>query len=95
MINPQSLNLLTTQTQDPGDSTPREQIDFECRVRFLSFLGIGKNIIYCGFIVHTAQEKFMSHVFSCEPSAAGLCRTVEAACKVLKCDLNCFRFAEK
>ena len=27
----------------------------ECRVRFLSFLGIGQNVQQCAFIMHTAQ----------------------------------------
>lgn len=54
----------------------------ECRVRYLSFLGIGKNVKNCAFIMHTAQDKFIAHVFQCEPSSGALCKTVEAACKV-------------
>ncbi|KAG8190962.1 hypothetical protein JTE90_010825 [Oedothorax gibbosus] len=54
----------------------------ECRVRFLSFLGIGKNIKHCGFIVHTAQDEFVAHIFYCEPSSGALCKTIEAACKL-------------
>lgn len=54
----------------------------ECRVRYLSFLGIGKNVKNCAFIMHTAQDKFICHVFMCEPSSGALCKTVEAACKV-------------
>ncbi|XP_054721218.1 protein Fe65 homolog [Uloborus diversus] len=54
----------------------------ECRVRFLSFLGIGKNVKNCGFIVHTAQDDFVAHVFHCEPSSGALCKTIEAACKL-------------
>lgn len=54
----------------------------ECRVRFLSFLGIGKNVKHCGFIVHTAQDYFVAHVFHCEPSSGALCKTIEAACKL-------------
>ncbi|GFW70280.1 protein Fe65 homolog [Trichonephila clavipes] len=54
----------------------------ECRVRFLSFLGIGRNIKHCGFIVHTAQNEFVAHVFYCEPSSGALCKTIEAACKL-------------
>lgn len=55
----------------------------ECRVRYLSFLGIGKNIKNCAFIMHTAQDKFVAHVFHCEPSSGALCKTIEAACKVI------------
>ncbi|XP_055694424.1 protein Fe65 homolog isoform X2 [Lutzomyia longipalpis] len=54
----------------------------ECRVRYLSFLGIGKNVKNCAFIMHTAQDKFVVHVFQCEPSSGALCKTVEAACKL-------------
>lgn len=54
----------------------------ECRVRFLSFLGIGKNVKQCAFIVHTAQDQFVAHVFHCEPSSGALCKTIEAACKL-------------
>lgn len=54
----------------------------ECRVRYLSFLGIGKNVKNCAFIMHTAQDKFICHIFLCEPSSGALCKTIEAACKV-------------
>nr|CAD7264793.1 unnamed protein product [Timema shepardi] len=53
----------------------------ECRVRYLSFLGIGRNVKHCGFIMHTAQDLFIAHVFYCEPSSGALCKTIEAACK--------------
>lgn len=32
--------------------------------------------------MHTAQDKFICHVFMCEPSSGALCKTIEAACKV-------------
>lgn len=54
----------------------------ECRVRFLSFLGIGENVQQCAFIMHTAQDTFMCHVLHCEPTAGPLCKTIEAACKL-------------
>ncbi|XP_018900179.1 protein Fe65 homolog [Bemisia tabaci] len=54
----------------------------ECRVRYLSFLGIGKNVQQCAFIMHTAQDLFIAHVFHCEPSSGALCKTIEAACKL-------------
>lgn len=66
-------------------SFPKMQDDrliAECRVRYLSFLGIGKNVKNCAFIMHTAQDKFICHVFLCEPSSGALCKTIEAACKV-------------
>lgn len=58
------------------------QVLAECRVRFLSFLGIGREVTHCGFVMHTAQDRFVAHVFHCEPSAGALCKTIEAACKL-------------
>jgi hypothetical protein len=54
----------------------------ECRVRYLSFLGIGRDVRRCAFIVHTAQDLFVAHAFHAEPSSGALCKTIEAACKV-------------
>ncbi|XP_044747644.1 protein Fe65 homolog isoform X2 [Coccinella septempunctata] len=54
----------------------------ECRVRYLSFLGIGRIVKYCAFIMHTSEDKFIAHVFYCEPSSGALCKTIEAACKL-------------
>lgn len=63
----------------PGDES---KLLAECRVRYLSFLGIGRNVKQCGFIMHTAQDLFIAHIFHCEPSSGALCKTVEAACKL-------------
>lgn len=55
----------------------------ECRVRFLSFMGIAmRNVKLCAFIMHTAQDNYVCHVFHCEPSAGAICKTIEAACKL-------------
>ncbi|XP_037033471.1 protein Fe65 homolog isoform X4 [Bradysia coprophila] len=54
----------------------------ECRVRYLSFMGIGQNVKNCAFIMHTAEDKFVCHAFLCEPSSGALCKTIEAACKL-------------
>lgn len=32
--------------------------------------------------MHTAEDKFVCHTFTCEPSSGALCKTIEAACKV-------------
>ena len=37
---------------DSGD------INIEVRVRFLSFMGIGRDVTTCGLIVHTARDEF-------------------------------------
>ena len=54
----------------------------ESRVRFLSFLGIGRQVEHCGFIVHTANDVYIAHVLCCQPSSGAICKTIEAACKV-------------
>lgn len=69
-------STVTIQFTD-GQTSP-----LDCRVRFLSFLGIGRDIRTCAFVVHTAQDTFVSHIFYCEPNAGPLCKTIEAACKL-------------
>ncbi|WKY00548.1 hypothetical protein Q1695_014966 [Nippostrongylus brasiliensis] len=54
----------------------------QCRVRYLSFLGIGRDVKHCAFIMHTSSENFMCYVFHVEPSAATMAKTIEAACKL-------------
>uniref|UniRef100_A0A914W443 PID domain-containing protein n=1 Tax=Plectus sambesii TaxID=2011161 RepID=A0A914W443_9BILA len=54
----------------------------ECRVRYLSFLGIGRDVKHCAFIMHTSSENFMCYVFHVEPSAGAMAKTIEAACKL-------------
>jgi len=53
-----------------------------CRVRYLSFLGIGRDIKHCAFIVQTPAENFMCYVFQVEPNAGAMAKTIEAACKL-------------
>ncbi|XP_078603006.1 amyloid beta precursor protein binding family B member 2-like isoform X2 [Branchiostoma floridae x Branchiostoma japonicum] len=59
----------------------REQLT-ECRVRFLSFLGIGRNAKMFGYIHALSATKFEAHVFHCEPTAAALSKAVEGACQL-------------
>ena len=60
--------------------TDSKRSPIDCRVRFLSFLGIGQDMRKCAFIVHTAQDTFVAYSFHCEPHSGPLCKTVEAAC---------------
>ncbi|CEF67759.1 WW domain and PTB/PI domain and Pleckstrin homology-like domain-containing protein [Strongyloides ratti] len=53
-----------------------------CRVRYLSFLGIGQDIKRCAFIMQTSEESFLCYVFHVEPNAATMAKTIEAACKL-------------
>ncbi|XP_062983391.1 amyloid beta precursor protein binding family B member 1 [Elgaria multicarinata webbii] len=52
----------------------------ECRVRFLSFMGIGKDVCSFAFIMAAAPGNFRCHMVWCEPNAAGLSEAVQAAC---------------
>ncbi|KAF7636373.1 hypothetical protein Mgra_00004155 [Meloidogyne graminicola] len=53
-----------------------------CRVRYLSFLGIGRDTKHCAFIVAQSTDHFICYVFHTEPSANSLAKTIEAACKL-------------
>lgn len=52
----------------------------EIRVRYLSFMGIGRDVQTCGVIVHTARDDFQAHCFFSTPSSGALCKAIEAAC---------------
>lgn len=54
----------------------------ECRVRFLSFMGVGKDVHTFAFIMDTGNQRFECHVFWCEPNAANVSEAVQAACMV-------------
>jgi hypothetical protein len=56
---------------------------FECRIRYLSFIGIANDVRMCGFIMHSADNTFKCHAFLCENTSGPLCKTIEAACKVI------------
>ncbi|XP_043826424.1 amyloid-beta A4 precursor protein-binding family B member 2 isoform X5 [Dromiciops gliroides] len=57
-----------------------EEILVECRVRFLSFMGIGKDVHTFAFIMDTGNQRFECHVFWCEPNAGNVSEAVQAAC---------------
>ncbi|XP_069825401.1 amyloid beta precursor protein binding family B member 1 [Dendropsophus ebraccatus] len=52
----------------------------ECRVRFLSFMGVGRDVHTFAFIMAEAPGIFICHMFWCEPNAAHLSEAVQAAC---------------
>ncbi|XP_006169269.1 amyloid-beta A4 precursor protein-binding family B member 2 isoform X2 [Tupaia chinensis] len=57
-----------------------EEALVECRVRFLSFMGVGKDVHTFAFIMDTGNQRFECHVFWCEPNAANVSEAVQAAC---------------
>ncbi|XP_028321311.1 amyloid-beta A4 precursor protein-binding family B member 1 isoform X2 [Gouania willdenowi] len=57
-----------------------DEVLSECRVRFLSFMGVGKNVHTFAFIMAEGPCEFTCHMFWCEPNAASLSEAVQAAC---------------
>nr|AAH84636.1 Unknown (protein for MGC:98941) [Xenopus laevis] len=66
-----TVTIIQQQTEEPLS---------ECRVRFLSFMGVGKDVRTFAFIMAEAPGLFMCHMFWCEPNAAPLSEAVQAAC---------------
>ncbi|XP_015245156.1 PREDICTED: amyloid beta A4 precursor protein-binding family B member 2 isoform X2 [Cyprinodon variegatus] len=57
-----------------------EEVLVECRVRFLSFMGVGRDIHTFAFIMDAGSHRFDCHVFWCEPNAGSVSEAVQAAC---------------
>ncbi|XP_014070583.2 amyloid beta precursor protein binding family B member 1 isoform X2 [Salmo salar] len=70
-VAPATLTILTRET---------EAVLSECRVRFLSFMGVGKDVHTFAFIMVEGPGDFICHMFWCEPNAASLSEAVQAAC---------------
>uniref|UniRef100_A0A3P8Y7D6 Amyloid beta (A4) precursor protein-binding, family B, member 1 (Fe65) n=1 Tax=Esox lucius TaxID=8010 RepID=A0A3P8Y7D6_ESOLU len=66
-----TLTIITAET---------EEVLSECRVRFLSFMGVGKDVHTFAFIMAEGPGDFICHMFWCEPNAASLSEAVQAAC---------------
>ncbi|XP_061683645.1 amyloid beta precursor protein binding family B member 1 isoform X3 [Syngnathoides biaculeatus] len=70
-VAPATLTILAKQT---------EEVLSECRVRFLSFMGVGRDVRTFAFIMADGPRDFTCHKFWCEPNAASLSEAVQAAC---------------
>uniref|UniRef100_A0A3P9M5V1 Amyloid beta precursor protein binding family B member 1 n=1 Tax=Oryzias latipes TaxID=8090 RepID=A0A3P9M5V1_ORYLA len=70
-VAPATLTVLSKQD---------EEVLSECRVRFLSFMGVGKDVHTFAFIMAEGPREFTCHMFWCEPNAASLSEAVQAAC---------------
>ncbi|KAM4595497.1 amyloid beta precursor protein binding family B member 2 [Fundulus diaphanus] len=57
-----------------------EEVLVECRVRFLSFMGVGRDVHTFAFIMDAGSHRFDCHVFWCEPNAGSVSEAVQAAC---------------
>ncbi|KAL3044863.1 hypothetical protein OYC64_013187 [Pagothenia borchgrevinki] len=57
-----------------------EEVLVECRVRFLSFMGVGRDVHSFAFVMDTGSQHFQCHAFWCEPNAGHVSEAVQAAC---------------
>ncbi|XP_008290648.1 amyloid beta A4 precursor protein-binding family B member 2-like isoform X2 [Stegastes partitus] len=57
-----------------------EEVLVECRVRFLSFMGVGRDVHTFAFIMDAGGHRFDCHVFWCDPNAGSVSEAVQAAC---------------
>ncbi|XP_047221369.1 amyloid beta precursor protein binding family B member 2 isoform X3 [Girardinichthys multiradiatus] len=57
-----------------------EEVLVECRVRFLSFMGVGHDVHTFAFIMDAGSHRFDCHVFWCDPNAGSVSEAVQAAC---------------
>uniref|UniRef100_M4A5Y2 Amyloid beta protein binding family B member 2 n=1 Tax=Xiphophorus maculatus TaxID=8083 RepID=M4A5Y2_XIPMA len=57
-----------------------KEVLVECRVRFLSFMGVGRDVHSFAFIMDAGGHRFDCHVFWCEPNAGSVSEAVQAAC---------------
>ncbi|ROI16046.1 Amyloid-beta A4 precursor protein-binding family B member 2 [Anabarilius grahami] len=76
-------SLITSSIRDdwiPVMLNEEEEVLVECRVRFLSFMGVGKDVHSFAFIMDSGNQHFECHVFWCEPNAGSVSEAVQAAC---------------
>ncbi|CAF1067661.1 unnamed protein product [Adineta ricciae] len=78
---PVTVNISPSSFTISSNNDSKEQL-LDCRIRYLSFLGVGQDPTFCGIIIHCADNSFKCHVFHCLPSCIQLCKNIEAACRV-------------
>ncbi|XP_058240710.1 amyloid beta precursor protein binding family B member 2 isoform X3 [Hemibagrus wyckioides] len=69
-----------TVIKEKAMTNEEEEVLVECRVRFLSFMGVGRDVHSFAFIMDTGNQHFECHVFWCEPNAGSVSEAVQAAC---------------
>ncbi|XP_043969710.1 amyloid-beta A4 precursor protein-binding family B member 2 isoform X4 [Gambusia affinis] len=76
---PVALNVADATVTISKDKDEKEVL-VECRVRFLSFMGVGRDVHSFAFIMDAGGHRFDCHVFWCEPNAGSVSEAVQAAC---------------
>ncbi|XP_077466505.1 amyloid beta precursor protein binding family B member 2-like [Stigmatopora argus] len=77
---PVILSIADTTLAVIKEKEEEEEALVECRVRFLSFMGVGRNAHTFAFIMDTGNQHFQCHVFWCDPNAGCVSEAVQAAC---------------
>ncbi|XP_077589718.1 amyloid beta precursor protein binding family B member 2-like isoform X2 [Stigmatopora nigra] len=77
---PVILSIADTTLAVIKEKEEEEEALVECRVRFLSFMGVGRNVHTFAFIMDTGNQHFQCHVFWCDPNAGCVSEAVQAAC---------------
>lgn len=64
------------------EQTKTGEIIVECRIRYLTFMGISRrDIRWCGFIMQNPINKtFVAHCLECYPSAGYVCEAIQSSC---------------
>ncbi|XP_053575565.1 amyloid-beta A4 precursor protein-binding family B member 3 [Bombina bombina] len=70
--------LLTVHQQEDDEGDPV----WQCEVRYVTFMGIGKDPHTFALIVDVGKQCFQCTVFWCEPDAGNVSEAVQAACMV-------------
>uniref|UniRef100_A0A8C6K5N1 Amyloid beta protein binding family B member 2 n=1 Tax=Nothobranchius furzeri TaxID=105023 RepID=A0A8C6K5N1_NOTFU len=78
---PVALNVADATVTISKDKDEGEVL-VECRVRFLSFMGVGRDVHTFAFIMDAGGHRFDCHVLWCEPNAGSVSEAVQAACMV-------------
>ncbi|KAL1262273.1 hypothetical protein QQF64_007538 [Cirrhinus molitorella] len=77
---PVLLNVADATITVIKEKEEEEEVLVECRVRFLSFMGVGRDVHTFAFIMDTGNQHFQCHVFWCEPNAGSVSEAVQSAC---------------
>ncbi|XP_072446389.1 amyloid-beta A4 precursor protein-binding family B member 3 [Chiloscyllium punctatum] len=77
---PSVLLQVTDTTLSVSKGEDSREPCWQCRLRYLTFLGIGKDPHTFGLIVDTGLQNFECHVFWCEPDAGYISEAIQAAC---------------
>ncbi|XP_051274874.1 amyloid beta precursor protein binding family B member 2 isoform X2 [Dicentrarchus labrax] len=77
---PVILSIADTTMAVIKEKEEEEEVLVECRVRFLSFMGVGRDVHTFAFIMDTGSQHFQCHVFWCDPNAGSVSEAVQAAC---------------